>query len=113
MPSNTITVCAVFVVFPGFTVVLCVLCRFGKRDLIGRYPVHFHNLGDGGRNSWVDNVAVHHSPQRCIVVHCTDNVMVSNNFCFDVAGFGVMLVSAVRIAAGGSSQPVRSQGPIS
>ena len=68
-------------------------CRFGKKDLIGRYPVHFHGLTDGGRNSWADNVAVHHSSHRCIVVHCTDNVVVSNNFCFDVAGFGIMLVS--------------------
>lgn len=74
------------------TMSICI-CRLGKFGTIGRYPFHLHNLADTGANSFATNVSVHSSFQRCYVVHCTDGATLRDNTCFDVVGFGFMLVS--------------------
>lgn len=66
----------------------------GKRDQMGRYPYHLHNLGSYGINSYARNLSIHHTYQRCFVVHCTDHARVLDNVCFDIPGFSYMLVSS-------------------
>lgn len=51
----------------------------GRRGHLGRYPVHIHNIGNGGRNILLSNNAVHSSFQRGVVVHCTNGVTIINN----------------------------------
>ncbi len=61
---------------------------------MGRYPFHIHNVGSTGSNSYGIGMSVHHSFQRCMVVHCTDNTYIANNTCYNIVGFAWMLVSA-------------------
>jgi hypothetical protein len=65
--------------------------RMGRRGHLGRYPLHIHNMGDGGSNVHVANVAIHSSYQRGIVVHCTNGVTLINNTVAGTHGFGYML----------------------
>jgi hypothetical protein len=65
----------------------------GKLDQLGRYPVHFHNLGDSGAASFATNVSVHDSHQRCFVVHCTDNSVLRGAW-----GYGGMLGHCMGLA---------------
>ena len=82
----------------------------GKQEHLGRYPFHLHNVGAGGVNSYATRVSVHHSYQRCMVVHCTDGATISDSTCYDIVGFAWMLVRALALAcmvttAGGMHVP--------
>ena len=60
--------------------------RMGQTNNIGRYPVHFHLLGEAGNNSYVEDSAIHQSYYRCVVVHGTNGTRVSRNVAFDAIG---------------------------
>lgn len=51
----------------------------------GRYPVHFHLVGEG-RGSFVQDSSVVRSHNRCIVVHGTNDVIVRDNVAYDAVG---------------------------
>lgn len=57
--------------------------RMGQRGILARYPMHFHFVRDGGAGSYVRHSAVHDSFNRCLTIHGTNHVLVS-----DVVGFG-------------------------
>lgn len=59
--------------------------RLGRRAKLGRYPIHFHLAGDGS-GSIVDGSSIHHSLNRCLTIHGTDRVTVSNNVAYDTVG---------------------------
>jgi hypothetical protein len=59
--------------------------KFGK-DQLGSYPIHFHMDGDVGNQPVVDANSIHHSFNKCITVHSTQNLTLSNNVCARVAG---------------------------
>lgn len=63
----------------------------GRRGHLGRYPLHIHNLGTSGKNVLIENVAIHSSFQRGIVVHCTNGARILNNTVAGTHGFGFML----------------------
>jgi len=44
-------------------------------DLPGSYPLHFH-MCDSAPGSWFRDNSIHHSFQRCITVHGTDDIEV-------------------------------------
>jgi len=52
---------------------------------VGRYPFHFHMCGDASGSILSKNV-VHHSNQRCYVVHGSHNVKIVDNVAFEVFG---------------------------
>lgn len=58
------------------------LHRMGQRGRLARYPVHFHQVGDGGAQSLVSRVSIHHAYHRCVTIHGTNGVLVE-----DVAAF--------------------------
>lgn len=58
------------------------LYRMGQRGRLARYPVHFHQVGDGGRESFVRRTSVHDAYHRCVTVHGTNGVLVE-----DVVGY--------------------------
>ncbi|XP_076471153.1 cell surface hyaluronidase CEMIP2-like [Babylonia areolata] len=66
------------------------LYHMGQQGIMGSYPLHFHMMGDG-TGQWFRKNSVHHSFQRCFVVHGTDNSEVSDNVCFDHLGHGLFL----------------------
>lgn len=59
--------------------------KFGK-DQLGSYPIHFHMDGDVGDAPLVDSNSVHHSYNKCVTVHDTMNLTVTNNVCARVVG---------------------------
>ena len=68
--------------------------RMGQSGTLGRYPLHWHMLGEAAGHA-VRNSAVWQSSQRCIVLHATNGVQVQNNVCHDVAGHAFFLEDAV------------------
>jgi G8 domain len=76
--------------------------RMGQSGALGRYPMHWHMLsyangqaiGDAVGHR-ISNSAIWQSSQRCIVVHATNGVQVSNNVCHDIAGHAYFLEDAV------------------
>lgn len=51
----------------------------------GAYAVHFHRTGDN-EGSYVKDCAVYKSYYRCLTLHETNKVSVTNNVAFDVTG---------------------------
>ncbi len=52
---------------------------------LGRYAIHFHHGGDQ-TDSYVKDVSVHHTLQRGIVIHQTDNLLLEGNVVYDTVG---------------------------
>ena len=59
--------------------------KFGK-DQLGSYPIHFHMDGNVENKPLVDANSIHHSFNKCITVHSTENLTLNNNVCARVAG---------------------------
>jgi hypothetical protein len=49
--------------------------------------VHFHLLGEDGANSYIRDSSIHRSYYRCVSIHGTNRVVVSQNVGFDVIGY--------------------------
>jgi hypothetical protein len=63
------------------------LARMGQRKALRRYPVHFHMDG-AAPDSYLKNSAIHHSFNRCVTVHGTNELVIKNNVCFEHDGHG-------------------------
>ena len=68
------------------------LSKFGKAQL-GSYPIHFHKVGDvaaapnpGTADVLVDADSVDHSYNKCVTIHETSNVTISNLVCARIVG---------------------------
>jgi hypothetical protein len=59
--------------------------RMGQTGLLGRYPVHFHLLGDAP-DSYIKNSSIHHSFNRCIAIHGTHRLLVQSVVAYDTLG---------------------------
>jgi hypothetical protein len=66
------------------------LRRVGQAGTAGRYPIHWHLVGER-RGDAVRRSAIWASSQRCIVVHGTSGVTVADNVCHDIRGHAVFL----------------------
>ncbi|MFN2588380.1 MAG: G8 domain-containing protein [Actinomycetota bacterium] len=66
----------------------------GQRKALRRYPVHFHMDGDA-EGSYLKRSTIHHSFNRCVVVHGTNGLVVRDNVCFDHAGHGFFLEDGI------------------
>ncbi len=58
----------------------------GQRGKLGRYPVHFHLVGDRS-GSFVVGSSIHHAQNRCLTIHGTSGVRVDRNVAFDTIGY--------------------------
>lgn len=61
------------------------LFRMGQGGRLARYPFHFHLAGDMSGSFVVDS-SIHHSFNRCLTLHGTDNVLVEGNVAYDDIG---------------------------
>ncbi|HAS41278.1 MAG TPA: hypothetical protein DCS93_12405 [Microscillaceae bacterium] len=66
------------------------LFRMGQRDKLGRYPFHWHRLGNAN-GQYFSHSSVHHSFNRAITVHSTNNTTVEKNVCYDNLGHAIFL----------------------
>jgi len=71
------------------------LYRMGQTNVLGRYPMHFHVLGNNCEGCYFRDSSVHRSFYRCISVHGTHNTTVSENVAFDVTGYCYYLEDGV------------------
>jgi len=54
----------------------------GQFEILGRYPIHFHSCGDIDEETILTHNSIHHSKQRCVVVHATNGLTISKNSAF-------------------------------
>jgi hypothetical protein len=66
----------------------------GQEGLVGRYPFHWHFVGDG-TGQYVRNSAILNSFNRCVTIHQTDNTRVEDNVCYRHLGHGYFLEDGV------------------
>ncbi len=62
------------------------LRRMGQLGLLGRYPVHWHLMGDQGAQSAMTRSSVHGSFNRCVTIHGTNGVWVEDVVAYDAQG---------------------------
>lgn len=53
---------------------------------VGKYPLHFHHLGDGARGTVVEGVVVTDSPNRAFVVHASHGITLKDTIAKNIAG---------------------------
>lgn len=71
------------------------LYRMGQTNVLGRYPFHFHVLGNGCPGCYLKDSSIHRSFYRCISVHGTNQTTVSENVAYDVTGYCYYLEDGV------------------
>ena len=72
------------------------LYKMGQAGIMGRYPFHWHYVMDGS-GQFVKNSSIHHSFQRCITIHRTNNVLLQNNVCYKFKGHGYFLEDGTEV----------------
>ena len=58
--------------------------RMGQTGSKGRYSVHWHIAGDQS-GDYVKDSSIHHSFQRAVVMHQSDNILAENNVAYHIA----------------------------
>lgn len=61
--------------------------RMGQLGMIGRYPLHWHVMGDViGQGQFAKSNSYHNNYQRCMTIHGTSGVTAQDNVGFNVSG---------------------------
>jgi cell surface hyaluronidase len=60
--------------------------RMGQAGILGRYPIHYHLVGDGGSTSYVKNSSIHHTYSRSLTIHATNRLTVQEVVAYDSLG---------------------------
>ena len=61
------------------------LHRMGQRNLLGRYPIHWHLMGRAP-GQYIKHSSIHESFNRCITIHGTSEVEVVGNVAYNTLG---------------------------
>ena len=69
--------------------------RMGQLNNLGRYPMHFHLVGDACKSCYVRNNTVRDSIQRGIVLHNTGKLTVAGNVVFNTVGHNIVIETEV------------------
>jgi hypothetical protein len=59
----------------------------GQTNFLGRYPMHFHRLGTGCSGCYFRDSSIHKSFYRCVSIHGTNELIVSENVAYDILGY--------------------------
>src|SRR3569832_1501517 len=59
--------------------------RMGQNLTLGRYPIHWHLVGDA-KGQYIRNAAIHDTYNRCVTVHGTNFLRVENNVTYNTVG---------------------------
>jgi len=62
------------------------LYRMGQKNKLGRYPWHWHLMGNGGIGQYIGNSSVHRTYNRAITIHSTNGTYVERNVAYDNLG---------------------------
>lgn len=63
----------------------------GPKNVLGRYPIHFHHMGDTSRGIEVIGNSIINSENRWITIHDSNGVLVKNNVGYKSLGHGFFL----------------------
>ncbi|KAM9385916.1 fibrocystin-L-like isoform 2-T2 [Pholidichthys leucotaenia] len=58
----------------------------GQAFRLGRYPIHWHLMGDVNFKSYVRGCAIHHTFNRAVTIHNTHRLLVEHNVIYDIMG---------------------------
>ncbi|KAL1767893.1 fibrocystin-L isoform X2 [Sigmodon hispidus] len=58
----------------------------GQSFRLGRYPIHWHLLGDLQFKSYVRGCAIHQTFNRAVTIHNTHHLLVEKNIIYDIKG---------------------------
>jgi hypothetical protein len=67
------------------------LYRMGQKQVLGRYPMHWHMMLGVAVGQYFTDCSVHRSYNRAITIHGTDFVTVARNVVYDTVGHAVFL----------------------
>ncbi|CAM4636768.1 unnamed protein product [Leuciscus chuanchicus] len=62
------------------------LFNVGQAFRLGRYPIHWHLMGDVKFKSYVRGCGIHQSYNRAITIHNTHNLLVERNVIYNIMG---------------------------
>lgn len=65
--------------------------HLGPKEVLGRYPIHFHHLKDSSRGIEVIGNSITHSDNRWITIHDSNGILVKNNVGYISQGHGFFL----------------------
>ena len=68
----------------------------GQSYRLGRYPVHFHMIGDSP-SSYVRSCGIHQSFNRAVNIHASNNITVERTVIYDISGGAFFLEDGVEI----------------
>jgi len=71
------------------------LYRMGQTNVLGRYPFHWHQLGNACSDCYFRANSIHRSFYRCISIHGSHNTTVSENVAYDINGYCYYLEDGV------------------
>ncbi|XP_063307204.1 fibrocystin-L-like [Pelobates fuscus] len=58
----------------------------GQAFRLGRYPIHFHLMGDLQFKSYVRGCGIHQTYNRAVTIHNTHHLLVEHNVIYDIMG---------------------------
>ncbi|XP_035847175.1 fibrocystin-L-like [Sander lucioperca] len=58
----------------------------GQAFMLGRYPIHWHLMGDINYKSYVRGCAIHQTFNRAVSIHNTHRLLVEHNVIYDIMG---------------------------
>ncbi|KPP78019.1 fibrocystin-L-like, partial [Scleropages formosus] len=58
----------------------------GQAFRLGRYPIHWHLMGNIQYKSYVRGCAIHQTYNRAVTIHNTHNLLVEHNVIYDIMG---------------------------
>lgn len=70
--------------------------KLGQALVMGRYSLHFHLAGDAS-GSYLRGNGIHHSNNRCIVLHGVFNAELEGNVCVDNRGHNLYLEDGIEV----------------
>ncbi|RXN34425.1 fibrocystin-L isoform X1 [Labeo rohita] len=62
------------------------LFNVGQAFRLGRYPIHWHLMGDVKFKSYVRGCGIHQSYNRAVTIHNTHNLLVERNVIYNIMG---------------------------
>ncbi|NP_001305057.1 PKHD1 like 1, tandem duplicate 1 isoform X1 [Danio rerio] len=62
------------------------LFNVGQAFRLGRYPIHWHLMGDVQFKSYVRGCGIHQSYNRAVTIHNTHNLLVERNVIYNIMG---------------------------
>lgn len=71
--------------------------NMGQENRMGRYPIHWHMMGDSSSGQYVRNSSIYNSFNRCVTIHGSNGVKVQNNVTYNIPGHCFFLEDGAEI----------------